>query len=114
MDLVRQILLTISDHPSAQAPRVLEIEGHSLEEITYHCALLIEAGFLEGSIVLDRGALVEPAIDRLTWNGHEFLDAARDPARWKRAQAKLAKIGGATVPIWLELLKYLASEELGL
>lgn len=114
MDLVRKILVKIAEHSSAQAPRVLEIEGHLHEEIVYHCALLIDAGFLEGSVVTDRGALVEPAIDRLTWDGHEFLDAAREPTRWEEAKAKLAKIDGASFTVLLELLKDMARRQLGL
>ena len=32
-------------------------------------------------------------IDWLTWKGHEFLDAARDPSTWETAKAKLKSAG---------------------
>ena len=45
----------------------------------------------------------------LTWEGHEFLDAARDESIWEKALGKLNKKG---LPITLELLKFALAESL--
>jgi hypothetical protein len=33
-------------------------------------------------------------VSRLTWEGHEFLDAARDEKRWKKAMSTVKEKGG--------------------
>ena len=114
LDLVRDILAEIAEHPSADAPRQIKIEGHSDEQIAYHCALMIDAGLLEGAIVTDRGVPTEASISRLTWIGHEFLDAAREPSRWQEAKTSIAKIGGASFSVLFDVLKELAKKKLGL
>lgn len=35
----------------------------------------------------------------LTWCGHEFLDAAREPTRWEEAKEILHKAGGGSINI---------------
>jgi Hypothetical protein (DUF2513) len=51
---------------------------------------------------------------RLTWAGHEFLDAAREPSRWEKARDLVLKAGGATLPIWQQLLGNLLQKQIGL
>ena len=41
----------------------------------------------------------------MTSAGHDYLDAIRDPKRWKRVKEEAAGVGGA---VGLELLKKLA------
>ncbi len=113
MELVRQILLAVEAHPSAVQPCELHIPGFSEEQIAYHTQLLSQAGFLEG-VKYDGpwGAEVVPV--RLTWAGHEFLEAAREPMRWTQAKALIGKIGGASLCVWKKLLAHLALKTLGL
>src|SRR6266481_2807845 len=85
MELIRIVLLSVEE--KAGDPRGwvnLEIPGHSNQEISYHVTLLQDAGLLEscdlsGTVGFD----VRPK--RLTWNGHEFLDAAKNDTVWKKA-----------------------------
>jgi hypothetical protein len=53
------------------------VPGHSNDEVTYHLSLLKEAQFIEcpGSQPIGGGI----GFRRLTWEGHEFIDAVRDP-----------------------------------
>lgn len=45
-------------------------------------------------------------IKRLTWEGHEFLDAARNDTTWRKAKDKFLKPAGAwTFSLLLEFLK---------
>jgi len=53
MDLARQILFEIESSPhGADVIFQPEIEGHSLDEVSYHIMLLIQAGYIEGEKLL--------------------------------------------------------------
>jgi hypothetical protein len=98
MDLIRNILL----QTEAGQPIVGEKTA-----VVYHIALLKEAGFVEA--VIRNGPLGMPSeavIRRLTWAGHDFLDAMRDETIWKKAKDKFIKPGVSwTVSILAEWLK---------
>ena len=52
---------------------------------------------------------------RLTWAGHEFLDAASNDTVWKKAGEKIKQFGvQVTVSVLEELLKKLLKDSLGL
>ena len=55
--------------------------------ISYHMELLIEAGLVEGKMrpVLGGGPINFTA-SRLTWAGHEFLDAIRSDTVWNKTK----------------------------
>ncbi len=113
MELVRKILLTIADSEPAWAPDDLDIEGYTQEQIGYHSLLLIEAGLAEGQDDTTDG---EPSgrISRMTWSGHEFLESARDPARWEQAKELLGVLGSASLQVWQAVLTTLMLKKLGL
>jgi hypothetical protein len=47
----------------------------------------------------------------ISWNGHEFLNAARDNTRWEKAKGAMAKAGGFVLPVLMQLLtQYLKAE----
>ncbi|MBN1375810.1 MAG: DUF2513 domain-containing protein, partial [Dehalococcoidia bacterium] len=81
MDLIRAMLLAIEADDHGFAPKI-EIEGYTQEEIGYHAVLLGEAGLVEVHDITHMGShSPEALISRLTWEGHEFLDAARENNR---------------------------------
>ncbi len=73
-----------------------KFDGHSEAEISYHIALLDDAGLLHGQ---DRSAIgiFRWSAGTLTWAGHEFVDAVRDDGVWKEALALTAESGSGTV-----------------
>lgn len=83
MDLVRKILMSVADNPSGWASSNLKIEGYTDEEVGYHSLIMIEAGLVAGQDVTIMGSSPEGLITRLTWQGHEFLEAAQEPTRWR-------------------------------
>jgi Hypothetical protein (DUF2513) len=108
-DLCRQILLEVErDSPK------LDIEGHTEAEILYHCELLVEAGLLQGQVVRGgSGEIVGAMIQKLTWEGHDFLDAARSDTNWKKAKDQIVKTGGSwTFEIVKSLLVEIAKRSL--
>ena len=82
MDLVREILLAVEEEPSYRSKINLEIAGHSREEVSYHVLLLAEANLIEAEVSARQAAEHKPK--RLTWEGHEFLEAIRQETRWKK------------------------------
>ena len=115
MDLVRAILLAVEEHDHGFAPDDLEIDGFTEEQIAYHAFIMMEGGLLEGIDMTTRGSeSPEAAIRHLTWAGHEFLDAAREPARWNQAKEVIKKVGGATLAVWTAVLTELVKKSVGL
>ncbi len=103
MDLVRNILLEIEKHPYDGGWVEISIEGYSTEEITYHLLLLNEAKLVEVYDMSTFGGIdIKPT--RLTWDGHEFLDSARDNNRWNKAKNAMSKAGGFVFEIGKQLL----------
>ena len=107
MDLIKDILLK-AEAISSEYFRSHEIEDikKKKEEIEYQIKIMCDAGFLE--------PIARPSVSpkrtedilgyRITWFGHDFLDACRDEARWKQAKDIGAKIGGFTLEVLKQVL----------
>jgi hypothetical protein len=110
MDLIREILLEKeAEHTHMHLPHC-----SSQQEFAYHVALLKEAGLVEAIVRTDHKGMPEAAsIIRLTWTGHEFLDAARNDSVWKNAKDKIIKAGGSwTFSILGDILKEVAKNHI--
>ena len=93
MDLVREILLKLEDLPYDGQLHNITVDGRTNEEISYHVMLLEEAGLIAAmSLTSHDGICWKPT--RLTYSGHEFLDAARSDTVWERAKAWTLKTTG--------------------
>ena len=93
MDLIREILFAVEKHDAAGGWITVEIEGHSQNEINYHMVLLKDAGLMDAAVMGSQQDLhVQPI--RLTWAGHEFIDAARSGKVWEGAKAFALKTTG--------------------
>lgn len=115
MNIIRQILLKLEESETGYAPDPIEIDGYSQTQIGYHTLLLIEAGLVDGEEVTgdgDEGPV--GAASRLTWDGHEFLDAAREPRRWQEARNLIDRIGGASIQVWINVLTKIVTKNLDL
>ena len=79
MDLIREILLAYEAHDPSR------LKSYDLKTLVYHKELLLEAGFVDGSMTptVNAMGIKEPAsvtINWITWQGHEFLSAVRHPS----------------------------------
>ena len=80
-------------------------------EISYHLELLIEAGLVDGEMVKTLGGgPYDFFANRLTWNGHEFLDAIRSDTVWQKTKKVFVTKG---VSMTFDLVKSVASEVAG-
>jgi hypothetical protein len=107
LDLAREILAEIEEH-SYDPNHFFEVEiaGYSSEEVAYHVMLLAEAGYIEASSLALSDTTIWKA-QRLTWEGHEFLEVAKDDTRWSRAKVVMKEKGGGMA---FEVLKQLLIE----
>lgn len=104
MDLAREILRQVEEKSQGMGTVTLEIPGHTDQEVSYHIMILHQAGLLEGVDFSSTGGLAWKA-KRLTWEGHEFLDAIKNDTVWNKVKKTVTEKGGA---IPFELLKVLA------
>jgi hypothetical protein len=115
MELVRAILFAVEAHPNGFAPQQIEISGYTPEQIGYHATLLKEANLVEAvdsTTYDDSGPMA--IVTRLTWHGHEFIEASRSPAIWSQAKDLMHKAGGGSFAIWQAVLTELVKRSLGL
>ncbi len=105
MDLVRKILIRIEDEPSGFVPDDLSIEGYTGEQIGYHVLIMIEAGLLDGQRVTSLSSRSPVGMaNRMTWEGHDFLDACREEGRWRKAKEIATQVGGITFEVFKQVL----------
>jgi len=69
--------------------------------------LLFEAGYIEANDLSSDNEVTVVAT-RLTWEGHEFLDAARSNTNWTKAKTALDGVGSFTLDILKKVLADIA------
>jgi hypothetical protein len=114
MDLIRTILFAIEEDAHGDAPDA--VPGYSEEQVGYHNWLIWKEGLAEGVDASHMGCrLPQALLLSLTPTGHDFLDAARDDARWARALDQVRAAGGAmTIAVVQSVLVEMARRALGL
>jgi hypothetical protein len=102
MDLIRLLLLQVE---SGEKPEAMS--DYTEEQILYHCELAIEAGLLDGQVARGaQGGVRAASLRKLTWSGHEFLDAARSETIWNQAKETVKKAGGSWTMEGLKLVLF--------
>lgn len=100
MDIIREILLHLEEHVYLESE---SLPSHTPQEMAYHLSLLKDAGLIAEdfySSLFFNAPLIEGI--RITWAGHEFLDASRNKILWVRAKKIALEKTGA---ISFEVLK---------
>jgi hypothetical protein len=97
MDLARAILLELEKRPFTGQWHDIDVEGASPQDISYHIRLLHEAGFIDATdeVTFMGSPYQEWRAKTITWDGHEFLEASRDPTRWEKAKETIIQKGTA-------------------
>ena len=110
-DLMREILLQIEASPNPMGWVDISIPEHTEEEIAHHIQLLHEAGFVEADDVTTLSGYDWRA-RRLTYKGHEYLDAIRDREVWRLTKEVGKKTGVASAKVLFEVAKHIAKQQL--
>ena len=101
MELIRLLLLEVEQ---GEAPP--ELVQYQETDILYHYALMVDAGLIIASLLPETGVPESVSVSRLTWAGHDFLDATRDSKIWKLAKEHIIKPGASwTFSLLVEWLK---------
>jgi len=119
MDLVRALLLAVEEKGDEDGRLYINVGSdreklgladYSPFAISYHIGLLGQAGFIEVSPLLSAEGYGEFDIERMTWDGHEFLDNVRDAKIWRLTKEGAKKAGSASVGLLAELAKGYAKQ----
>jgi hypothetical protein len=104
MDLIRDILILINDDPKYdgtteffyETPEEMGIQGHTVEEVSYHLRLLIEAGFIEGAVTM---MVPMQIIRKLTWQGHEFEANISSSTIWVQTKERVKDLPAVGIKV---------------
>lgn len=109
-DLVRAILLALEQLPDFKGQlRPEDIQGYNAALVTYHIMLIEEAGLIEAIVSQTMGGEAFALGRRMTWAGHELLDAIRAPSMWNRIKRTALDKGlDLTLDVILAIAKKLA------
>lgn len=116
MDLVRKILLEATAREGAYVGKNPTIEGYSDDQVAHHVYLMKQGGLVEAADwrLLD-GSPPIALLTNVTWDGHDFLDAARSETVWNQSMAKArAASVDLSIATLKELLVATAKSALGL
>ena len=116
MELIRELMLSIDSRDDSEYhAEELEITGgQDIATIKYHLQLLVDAGFIKANVQYNGGGTII-LIDRMLWEGHEFLDNARNESVWKETMKTVKEKGGSVaVGILTQLLTSAAKQQFGL
>lgn len=112
MDLARLILLRLETATSPIPASAFSGEGYDVQTVAYHYHLLEQAGYITANLFrLEGRGAIDGTAESLTWQGHEFLDAARNDSVWHKTMAFVKEKGGS-IPFDIlkgVLLKYSAT-----
>lgn len=116
-DLIRCILLDVRDNADASGAYLdpPTPEGWGPQTVLAHIELLIEAAYLDGVVQRSNEGIAGAVVSRLTWAGHDFVEAMADETTWKRALVFLREKSSAmAADVVFALLKHWAMRAAGL
>jgi len=104
-ELVRILLMEL------EGEQEVDLSSYNPEQVNYHKALVKEAGFAEGIIHYPSSHPTDipdlTILKRLTWEGHEFLDKAKNEKVWNKAKSIIKEKG---ISLSLDALKIALTE----
>jgi hypothetical protein len=104
--------MAVEEHKNPDKGLRIRIDGHETEEIEYHNGLLHDQGLITAMNASSRDGQAF-IVTGLTWEGHDFIEAARNETVWRKAmQIVVEKGGGITLEVMKELLKKLLSQQI--
>ena len=94
-DTIRELLNKVEECTlPTDKVRLADFDEQRAAAISYHMALLIEAGLVKGQVVQTIGPEVKEFFaQRLTWEGHEFLDSIRNDTVWTKTKKVFTEKG---------------------
>lgn len=92
MDLVREILIGLSEAQGSLDASVFVNRWRSYKLVAYHFEIMGEAGLIVSEITdIYESRYCNAVAYRLTWEGHELLAAISSPAVWDKVKRAIAE-----------------------
>lgn len=114
-NVIRQIMMEIEKCGDSTGLGELEIPDLDTATITYHLRLLYQAGLVQGIDVSNHSTPFNLLNMNLTWEGHDFLDSARNNTLWKKVQKKIGDtVGSVSIEVLKSLLVRESMQQVGL
>ena len=117
MDLVRAILLRGEEAGYHElSANAFGQEGYDTRVVAAHMRLMHEARLVEANLfTLESEGAIEGHIERLTWAGHDYLDAIRNKGVWARTKKLVVdKVGSAPLEVFKAVAVKVRLDRLGL
>jgi len=93
IDLIRKIAFAIE---AIKPSEILEqMDGIEEDIFCAHLQLMIDAGLIGGKASHNADGSMYGWANRLTWAGHDFLDAARSDTLWNKAKQSIIAPGSS-------------------
>jgi hypothetical protein len=108
-ETIRELLTKVEECtlPGEQV-RLSSFPKERSAEISYHMALLFEAGLVHGQMSQTLGPSVKDFLaQRLTWDGHEFLDSIQSDTVWNKTKKVFTEQG---VTMTIDLVRDVAKK----
>lgn len=87
-DIIRKILLAVEALPTEDSQLT-----SNTEEVAYHMQLCWLEGLIVGGGESLNGKPITAYANRLTWEGHEFLDKIKNESIWRQVKAMAREKG---------------------
>ena len=119
MDLIRDILIYLealpvppsSTYTIPLADMAQAIHHEDLRKIGHHVEMLIDSGLL---VVVGRGISghSELLFHRISWAGHDFIDAVRNDVIWAKSKQAAAHAGGWTFDLLFDIARAILRQDI--
>ena len=96
MDLVREILMVVSESSESIQATVFVDEHNDIDKVIYTIDIMNEAGLIKAHVqkAFQRG-YISATVYNLTWSGNDFLDNIRSEKIWSQVKKNIAKTAGS-------------------
>ena len=117
LDLCRELMLEFEAAPPGTFIQSVDLKNREecdSATVFAHIDLLIGAGYLVGKAVVDPNQTHSAFfVTKITWEGHDFIDCARNDTVWSKTKDRLKQAGAWTFSLALEILKDEAKKQFG-
>lgn len=117
-DLVRAILMAVEDTPANNDAGPISVAGYDENTVHEHLELLEEADLIQATFLRTENReqrIYAATVERLTWEGHQFLSNARNDEIWARTKVAVAEKGGSvSFDIFTAILTQMALKLFGI
>ncbi len=117
LELIRQLMLSIESRDDVCfTGHDINIAGYNISQINRHLQWLCEANLVDGTVGMNAaGGISNVIISKLSWEGCNFLDDARNESVWKKTMATVKEKGGSvSFAVLTQLLVSAAKQHFGL